>query len=234
MLSGSRWAAAVSVVIPCYNSATYLREVIASAVNQTTRPAEIIVIDDGSSDDSAEVAAAFGDLVRVFRQPNSGANGARNLGIRQSRGAFVATLDADDLWPLDSLAIRLRALDERADAGFAYGEIEHFFSPELPEDRRSCFDLPPVIAGRLSGSILFRRSTLDRVGPFDAALKIGEMVDWMARAQRIGIIGVEARGRVLRRRVHANNMVLNRERFRSQTLRALRAAVLIKRSAEAC
>lgn len=89
---------ATSVVIPCYNAAAFVAETIRSALSQTLAPLEVIVVDDGSTDDSAAVAAACGPLVKVIRQANAGAAGARNAGVRAARGDWVAFLDADDLW----------------------------------------------------------------------------------------------------------------------------------------
>lgn len=88
----------VSVVIPCYNGAEFLRETLASVLAQTQPVLEVIVVDDGSTDNSAEIAASFGPLVRVIRQPNRGESAARNCGVRQSRGEWIAFLDADDIW----------------------------------------------------------------------------------------------------------------------------------------
>ncbi|MGH9463241.1 MAG: glycosyltransferase family 2 protein [Vicinamibacteria bacterium] len=88
----------VSVVIPCYNGAAFLRETLASVLAQTHPVLEVIVVDDGSTDDSAEIAASFGPPVRVIRQPNQGESVARNRGVRESRGEWIAFLDADDAW----------------------------------------------------------------------------------------------------------------------------------------
>lgn len=88
----------VSVVIPCYNAAPFLRETLDSAINQTYPPLEILVIDDGSTDDSAAIAESFGPPVRVIRQPNQGESVARNRGIDEAQGDWVAFLDADDVW----------------------------------------------------------------------------------------------------------------------------------------
>lgn len=88
----------ISVVIPCYNAAAFLPETIQSVLAQTLLPCEVLVVDDGSSDRSAEVAASFGGIVRVIRQQNAGECAARNRGLEESRGDWVAFLDADDIW----------------------------------------------------------------------------------------------------------------------------------------
>lgn len=103
--------ATVSVVIPCYNGAAYLRETLESALAQTHAPLEVIVVDDGSTDDSAAIAESFGPPVRVIRQENRGESAARNVGVRASRGDWIAFLDADDLWDPCKLEAQLAHTD---------------------------------------------------------------------------------------------------------------------------
>ncbi len=88
----------VSTVIPCYNAAPFLRETLDSVLAQTVLPLEVIVVDDGSTDDSAAIAESYGPPVRVIRQKNQGESVARNRGIDEAKGEWVAFLDADDLW----------------------------------------------------------------------------------------------------------------------------------------
>jgi glycosyltransferase involved in cell wall biosynthesis len=93
----------ISVVIPAYNASAYLREALESALGQTVA---LIVVDDGSTDDSAEIAASFGVPVRVIRQKSSGEAAARNRGIEDARGHWLAFLDADDVWEPNKLALQ--------------------------------------------------------------------------------------------------------------------------------
>jgi glycosyltransferase involved in cell wall biosynthesis len=88
----------VSVVIPCFNAGSYLAETLRSVLGQTFMPREILVVDDGSTDDSAQIASSFGGPVRVLQQKNQGESVARNVGIDAASGKWVAFLDADDIW----------------------------------------------------------------------------------------------------------------------------------------
>jgi glycosyltransferase involved in cell wall biosynthesis len=88
----------VSVVIPCYNTERYLGDALRSVLTQDVPPLEVLVIDDGSTDGSAALAASFGPPVRVLSQPNCGVSAARNHGLREARGEWIAFLDADDVW----------------------------------------------------------------------------------------------------------------------------------------
>src|SRR6056297_2562084 len=104
--------ATVSVVIPCYNGQDFVREAIESALGQTTKPLEILVVDDGSTDQSADVIRQFPHPVRLIQQVNQGESVARNLGLDQARGDWVAFLDADDVWQPTKLEEQLRFTSE--------------------------------------------------------------------------------------------------------------------------
>jgi glycosyltransferase involved in cell wall biosynthesis len=99
----------VSVVIPCYNGGRFLRETLESVLQQTHPALEVIVVDDGSTDDSAAIAESYGPPVRVIRQQNQGESVARNRGIDEARGEWVAFLDADDVWISEKLERQLAA-----------------------------------------------------------------------------------------------------------------------------
>ncbi len=100
----------ISIIIPCYNGAKYLRETLDSVVAQTLPALEVLVVDDGSTDDSAAIAESFGPPVRVIRQPNQGESVARNRGIDEAKGEWVAFLDADDLWRPEKLAVQAKLM----------------------------------------------------------------------------------------------------------------------------
>ena len=89
----------VSVVVLCYNTGAFVGEAIESALTQTLLPAEVIVVNDGSTDDSEVEIARFGSRVKVVAQPNRGVSASRNTGVRLSGGTHLAFLDADDIWP---------------------------------------------------------------------------------------------------------------------------------------
>src|SRR6267378_3262722 len=88
----------ISCIIPVFNGARYLREAVESILGQTYRPIEIIIVDDGSTDNTADVVKNYGDQVRYVCQPNGGPSAARNQGVSVAQGAFVAFLDQDDVW----------------------------------------------------------------------------------------------------------------------------------------
>lgn len=112
----------VSVVIPTYNRATLLPAAVESVLRQTLPPAEILIIDDGSTDDTAAVCAGFPEVVRYIRQENSGVSAARNRGIRDARGEYVAFLDSDDLWEPEKLEVQIAGLEQYREAGWAISD----------------------------------------------------------------------------------------------------------------
>ena len=113
-----------SVIIPCYNASPFIGEAIQSVLNQTVPVSEIIVVDDGCSDDSARIAEGFGAPVRVIRQKNTGVAKARNAGFVQSKGTWIAFLDADDLWLPDKLEKQFAKTKQ--DYLFVYCDAENF------------------------------------------------------------------------------------------------------------
>ena len=101
----------VSVVMAAYNYAPYISEAIESVLAQTRPPLDVIVVDDGSTDATPEVLAAFGDRIRVLRQTNQGASAARNRGIEAARGEYIAFIDADDVWKPRKLELQMALFD---------------------------------------------------------------------------------------------------------------------------
>lgn len=113
----------VSVVIPTYNCERFLGRTISSALAQTYRDFELIVVDDGSTDDTRSLVAGYGDAVRYVYQPNQGASAARNSALSRAGGEFIAYLDADDLWSPEKLACQVEYLDAHPTCGFVHTEV---------------------------------------------------------------------------------------------------------------
>ena len=127
----------VTVVIPCFNAAPFLRATLESALNQSHAPCEVLVIDDGSTDQSAAIAASYGPPVRVISQANQGESVARNRGIEEARGSWIAFLDSDDLWMPEKLERQLTA----AQPGVAC--IHTNFRPFVPTITSATFRRSP-------------------------------------------------------------------------------------------
>ncbi|WP_157219961.1 glycosyltransferase family 2 protein [Flavisphingomonas formosensis] len=214
---------AVSVVIPCHNYARYLRDAIDSVLAQSHPVSEILVVDDGSTDETVAVATGYGEPVRLLSQARAGISGARNAGIAAARFPLLAFLDADDLWPAASLADRLAAL---GDADGVFGAIEQFPCPHLaPSDRVRLAVPEGAMAARFAGSMLVRKRVFDGVGMFDPGLRVGEMIEWLARCNGHDVRFAQVASVSVRRRIHGNNSVLSQPSVNRDYLKALRAAV---------
>jgi glycosyltransferase involved in cell wall biosynthesis len=221
----------ISVIIPCYNAEAYLAEAIESALGQKAGPLEVVVIDDGSTDGSGGVARRFGRAVRYEYQANGGISAARNRGVEVSTGRYLAFLDADDVWPDASLALRLDMLRAHPGTACVFGAMEEFLSPDLHE--RSGSHIPLVHTAqvaRLAGSMLIEREAFVRVGFFDPQLTVGETLDWIARAEDAGIRVRMADAVVLRRRIHGDNTVTREKARQNDYLRALRTTIARRRA----
>jgi len=221
----------ISVVIPCYNAEAYLAETIESALRQNADPLEVVVIDDGSTDGSAGVARRFGGAVRYEYQANAGISAARNRGVELVAGRYLAFLDADDVWPEGSLTLRREMLRAYPGTACVFGAVEEFVSPDLHEDPGSRIPLThPAQLARLAGSILIERDAFVRVGFFDPRLPVGETIDWVARAEGVGISMRMADVGVLRRRIHRDNTVTREKARPNDYLRALRTTLARRRA----
>ena len=216
----------ISVILPVYNGQQYLAETIESFLAQTYRPLEIAVIDDGSTDRSADVAASFAPSVRYFHQPNRGVGAARNRGVDSARGDFFAFLDQDDLWVREKLAYQMAAFDRDPHLDAVFGHVIQFHSPELDERAKKTKRCPRgKIGGYVAGTMLVRREAFHRVGPFRTDLQLGDFIDWYANAMEKGLKRLMLPSVLMKRRIHASNTALLARNSRADYVRVLRATI---------
>ena len=182
-MPGSDLRPLISVIIPAYNQADYLAAAVQSALEQTYSNLEVIVVDDGSTDETPKIAQSFTDpRVRYIHQENRGLSGARNTGIRNARGDFLTYLDSDDLFLPNKLSTLAQVFESSPEIGFAAGqaipidETDHqlgnIFDTPLPKDPSRLLLGNPLHVG----SVLLRRKWQEEVGYFDESLRSYE--DW--------------------------------------------------------
>jgi glycosyltransferase involved in cell wall biosynthesis len=180
----------ISCIVPVYNGGRYLREAVDSIVEQTHRPLEIIVVDDGSTDETAEVAANYGDRIKYLRQPNLGYAAAKNSGLDSARGEFIAFLDADDVWHPEKLARQLTRLRSEPEIDLCFTRYQNFWMPDLAEEERRYQDSPlaqPQTSWSIS-TLLTRRAVFERFGIFhDGSRELANMT-WFLRAVERGAV----------------------------------------------
>lgn len=179
----------VSVIIPTYNRAHYIAASIQSALDQTYPHLEVIVIDDGSTDNTAEILTRFDDRVHCIKQVNQGVAAARNTGLAQVQGQYIAFLDSDDLWLPDKLEKQIAALEARPEVGLIHSRMmeidEH--GNALNTETYTEDDLRGHIYKRLlrgvpiiTSSVVVRQSVIAHIGSFDH-MRMGEDSDLWVR-----------------------------------------------------
>ncbi len=223
----------ISVIIPTYNYARFLREAIDSALAQTYPPLEVIVVDDGSTDETPQVLAEYGGRIRAVRQKNQGVAAARNTGVAAARGEYIAILDSDDLWKPGKLELQIARFEADPDLGLVHCGAETFdhtgrtlevllngtegwvAEQMLRLDRH-------VVQGPGSG-LLAPRRIVEEVGGFDVRLPPSD--DWeicyrIAQRYRIGFVPVA----LVRYRQHGKGIHLNIPKMESAMFLALEKA----------
>jgi glycosyltransferase involved in cell wall biosynthesis len=214
----------VSVIIPVHNMGRYLGDALRSVFAQDYRPIEVIVVDDGSTDDTAEVARSFDD-VGYLHQAHQGVAAARNEGIAQSRGEFVAFLDADDLWAANKLTVQVAWLLEHPEAGYVTAHFRNFLEAGVP--RPSWITEEQLVEDQKGGvpNLMVRHSIFQKVGVFDPNHKSGADLDWVVRAKDARIVAKILPHVLLFRRIHASNHSYHWKGGKGLLLRALKASI---------
>jgi len=223
----------VSVVIPCYNYAHYLPQAIDSALAQSYRPLEVVVVDDGSTDDTPAVVAGYGERIRCIRKANGGLPAARNTGIQAATYAFVAFLDADDRWAPEFLTTVMAAF---AGAGEGCGLVAtraQAFGPDGTLRPRPCRDRAVrgtlrsrdiILRTRFSPSaVVTRRRVFEDCGFFDETLTSSEDRDmWIRIGSRFEMVLLPEALAFIRN--HPSSMSKNADRMKLNTRRVIRKA----------
>ena len=222
-------AGLVSIIIPCYNQAHFLREAIQSALAQTYSHREIFIVDDGSTDNTAEVTAGFAG-VRYIRQENAGVSTARNTGLKESRGEYLVFLDADDRLLPEALEIGVDCLRQHPECAFASGHSRFitadgsFLSKsEQPYITRDHY--LELLRGNYiwcPGSVIYRRSVFEIVKGFDTSLGPGADYDLYFRITRKSPVFCHNHF-VAGYRIHGSSMSADHSLMLQDTLKALNA-----------
>jgi glycosyltransferase involved in cell wall biosynthesis len=171
----------VSTIIPVHNGEKFLAGAIANVLEQDYQPLEIIIIDDGSTDGTREVAAQFKDKIRYIYQSNSGPAAARNHGIKIAKGNVIAFLDVDDLWSADKLKKQVECLVNNPSVQIVQGLIQQVYlsstnKEQVYENYAETYQYINL------GSSIYQKSVFKKVGLFDEILTYGEDIDWFLRA----------------------------------------------------
>lgn len=230
----------VSIIIPTYNNATVVRDAIDSALAQSYQRKEIIIVDDGSTDDTRKALSSYTTRVNVIYQSNSGPGAARNRAVAASRGELLAFLDADDLWLPGKLEAQVEFLSKHPDIGVAYHDwhVVDIDSPASAEFVRCAHQIqsnlsPPSSASDVrwlynellfesvlcTDTVMMRRSLFDQLGKFDASLPQGQDYDlWLKASRRTQIGRLKEKFAVVRIRNRSISTTPRRENIRALVL----------------
>ncbi|MDI6792176.1 MAG: glycosyltransferase [bacterium] len=219
----------VSVVIPSYNAAGYLPEAIDSVLAQTFKDYEVIVVDDGSTDNTREALATYQDKIRYICQENAGPSPAKNKGIREAKGKFVAFLDADDIWLPEKLAFQMEIFEKNPEIALVHANVIRFgedwtesdeaqWQERIAEPRRKFtgYIFKPLLMDNLicTSAAVIKRSCFDDrdIGFFDKDLVRSEDHDLWLRIARKHKIGYVDR-LLVRHREHKASLSVNVDAF---------------------
>jgi glycosyltransferase involved in cell wall biosynthesis len=219
--------------VPTYNGALFLAEALDSIVAQTHPAFEIVVADDGSTDDTLAIAARYGQRVRIVTQPNAGPAAARNLGVRASRGALLAFLDQDDVWHPEKLARQIGRFRARPELELSVAHVQRFWVTELSDqaERYREHKVSKALPGYITGTFLVRREVFATVGPFNEGVRFGDSMEWVLRAMEHGVVSELLPDVLLRHRMHGSNLSqAEASGSRDEFLRILKASLDRKRS----
>ncbi len=207
----------ISVIVPVYNGARYLAHALDSIVAQTYRPLDIIVVDDGSTDASAEIARAYSEARYVY-QAHAGLAAALNQGVEHARGEYFSFLDADDLWVPSKLRRQMDCFARDATLDMVFGQIQYFYGDDLAR-------VSSPTQGQVKGTLLITRRAFYRVGHFDTQWRVGDFIDWYIRAQEKNLKSMILEDVLLKRRIHENNMSTREREHRKAYVQILKQAL---------
>jgi glycosyltransferase involved in cell wall biosynthesis len=207
----------ISVIIPSYNRAEFVVDAVKSALGQTYSPLEVIVVDDGSTDETKKRLEPSLNRIRYVHQLNRGVAAARNTGIEAAKGELIAFLDADDLWSPEKLLRQVKVIEDRQEVGLVHSNI-YYFGTDVPQDcvtkdgmtvyEGDCYAQLFLRNRITTSSVMVRRECLEKVGLFDERIRKASTEDYdlWIRIARYFEFGYVADPLVFYR-VHANNAV---------------------------
>jgi glycosyltransferase involved in cell wall biosynthesis len=189
-----------------FNGERFLGEALESVFAQKHRPLQVIVVDDGSTDGTAEVVRSFEDVEYIY-QENQGVSAARNRGLEKARGEMIAFLDADDLWKPEKLEKQMQFMTKHPECRISSTDARNFLEEkvELPQIVKSLPDWEEV-RPHLPSTLLVEKGVFEEIGPFDTGYAAGEDTEWQWRARDYGFQICRLEEELTLRRFHGKNL----------------------------
>lgn len=204
-------ALTASAIVTTYECRRFVTETLESVRAQTRPPTELIVVDDSSTDGTAELVAEISPGALLTTTARLGPSGARNAGLALATGDVIAFLDGDDRWRPDKLEKQVARLEDRPDLDICGGLVEQFWDDEVPPEERLRRTRGDVVAGWVWSAAVIRRTAFDRVGGIDTTRAHADKTEWLLRAREAGLEFEMLDEVVLDRRLHRSNFSLRQE-----------------------
>lgn len=213
----------ISVIIPFYNREGYLQEALESISCQDFRDFEVIAVDDGSKDESAQIVNEFNHIpIKLISQKNQGAASARNAGIHIARGRFVTFLDSDDIWVPHKLSAQLADFHNAGDK-LCFGHIQEFISPDFLDHQKQF--QTRLIPGFSFITLLMLREDFLQVGELDPSFQLAEFIEWFERSKHKGFSAYMSNSIYAYRRIHHGNIGRGKSSNAKQYLKAIKSSL---------
>jgi len=215
----------ISVIIPVFNGERFIAQAIQSVLDQNYELLEIIVVDDGSTDNTAGVVKNLEGKIQYFYQKNTGIAAARNMGLELAKGELIAFIDADDVWVKNKLSLQCSLLKDNPTVDMIYGFL--LVTQMIPPDKLKQIDLEKekgLFATQL-GSMLIKRTVFDRVGGFDEEMRLAEDLDWVNRVREAGINVLAHKDIVQFYRMHDKSITKDKSLTNSFILKAYKKSL---------
>ena len=200
----------ISCIVPVFNQAHFLPAALDSIFAQSLPVCEVIVIDDGSSDDVQGVVEKYAHEVMFIQQANAGPAAARNRGIERANGEWLSFLDSDDLWHENKLEIQMQLMQSRPELDYCLTYKQHFWEQSMAEEearlRAAGHPIVKDVPGYVFQALFLRKSTFETVGYLNEALQTAEDTDWIVRAEDIGMKREIINQVLVYRRLHTTNI----------------------------
>lgn len=196
----------ISIIVPVYNGSQFIAEALQSIFDQSFKDYEIVVVDDGSTDETRQIVEKYQDSITYLYQKKAGAGRARNLGVEKTNRKFIAFLDADDYWVSDKLEKQYNFLLENDDVDAVFGYTKQVSQTDWKTKEIMEKKTDKLSAAHLPSTMLIRRDSFYQAGFYPLEYQVGEVVDWYLKAQEAGLKMELLPDLVLWRRIHSENL----------------------------
>ena len=196
----------VSIVIPAYNASKNIEETLTSLFNQDYPNIEVIVVDDGSQDNTAVIAKKF-DIIYIH-QENQGKPTAMNVGFSAAKGEYIASIDSDDLWSPEKISKQMDAFNTNAELEIVFCHVKQFLCPKVEASEHKFF-IPKnqeILSGHTTIAMLIKKKAYNRIGSFNEEYRFGDFIQWYGRAKDLNIKETVLNDVLVFRRIHKGNL----------------------------